>query len=39
MKLKWDSQNYWGFGLYPSPGVLKTREHNVKETGSVSVLR
>jgi hypothetical protein len=33
------SQNYWGFGLCPSSCILKTREHTVSETGSVSVLR
>jgi hypothetical protein len=27
------------FGLCPSSGILKTREHNVLETGPVSVLR
>jgi hypothetical protein len=26
-----------GFGLCPSYGILKTREHNVSETESVSV--
>jgi hypothetical protein len=30
-------QNYWVFGLCPS-GILKTRKHNVSETGSVSLL-
>jgi hypothetical protein len=25
-----------GFGLCPSSGILKTREHNVSETGSAS---
>jgi hypothetical protein len=33
------TQNDWVFGLCPSPGILKTREHNVSENGSVSVLR
>jgi hypothetical protein len=34
------TQNYEVFGLCPSPGVLKnTREQNVSETESVSVLR
>jgi hypothetical protein len=28
-----------GFGLIPSSGILGTREHDVSETGSVSVLR
>jgi hypothetical protein len=27
------------FGLYPSSGMYKTKNHNVSETGSVSVLR
>jgi hypothetical protein len=30
-------QNYWVFGLYPLSDIPKTREHNVSETGSVSV--
>jgi hypothetical protein len=32
-------QDYWIFGPYPSPDILKTREHNVSETGSVLFLR
>jgi hypothetical protein len=32
-------QNYWGFGLFPSSGILGTSKHDVSETGSVSVLR
>jgi hypothetical protein len=32
-------QNYWGFGLFPSSGILGTRKHDVSETASVSVLR
>jgi hypothetical protein len=32
------TQNYWVFGPRPSSGILKTRKHNVSETGSVSVL-
>jgi hypothetical protein len=28
-----------GFGLCPTSGILKTRKHNVSETGSVSVFR
>jgi hypothetical protein len=33
-------RNYWAYGLCPSSGVQKqeTEEHNVSETGSVSVL-
>jgi hypothetical protein len=31
-----NTQNYWGFGLFRSSGILETREHNVSETGSVS---
>jgi hypothetical protein len=34
-----NTQNYCGFGLCPSFGILKTRENDVSETGSVSVLR
>jgi hypothetical protein len=29
--------NYLVFGLCPSSDILKTRKHNVPETGSVSV--
>jgi hypothetical protein len=32
-------QNYWAPGLCPSSSILETREHNVSETGCVSVLR
>jgi hypothetical protein len=33
-------QSYWAcFGLYPSSCTWKTKDHNVSETGSVSVLR
>jgi hypothetical protein len=33
-------QNYWAyFGLYPSSAMWKIKDHNVSETGSVSVLR
>jgi hypothetical protein len=35
-------QNYWGFGLGPSSGFnnyKKKNNHDVSETGSVSVLR
>jgi hypothetical protein len=32
-------QNYRVFALFPSSGILGTREHDVSETGSVSVLR
>jgi hypothetical protein len=28
-------QNYWVFGLYPSSGILGTREHDVSETDPV----
>jgi hypothetical protein len=34
-----NTQNYWVFGLFPSSGIIGTREHNISETGSVSVLR
>jgi hypothetical protein len=27
------NQNYWGFGLSPSSGILGNRKHNVSETG------
>jgi hypothetical protein len=32
-------QNYWVSGLCPSSSIPKAKEHNVSETGSVSVLR
>jgi hypothetical protein len=33
-------QSYWAcFGLYPSSCMWKTKDHNVSETGSLSVLR
>jgi hypothetical protein len=32
-------QNYWVFGLLPSSDVLKLREHNVTESGPISILR
>jgi hypothetical protein len=33
-------QSYWAYlRLYPSSGMWKTKDHNVSETGSVSVLR
>jgi hypothetical protein len=35
----YDTQNYWGFGLCPLSGILEIKEHNVSETGPVSVLR
>jgi hypothetical protein len=31
--------DYWAFVLHPSSSILKTREHNVSKTGSVSILR
>jgi hypothetical protein len=34
-----NTENYWAFGLCPSSDILETREHNVLETGSLSVLR
>jgi hypothetical protein len=37
-KVSMKSQNYWGFGLSPTSGIPKNREH-VLENGSVSVLR
>jgi hypothetical protein len=35
----YNSQNYWGFVLCPSSGILETRKHNVSDTGYLSVLR
>jgi hypothetical protein len=39
LAMVYNIQNYWVSGLRPSSGNLKTIEHNVKEIGSVSVLR
>jgi hypothetical protein len=33
----YNTQNYWVFGLCPLSVVLKSREHNVSETGFVGV--
>jgi hypothetical protein len=33
------AQNYWVFGLCPSSGILENREHEVSDTGTVSVLK
>jgi hypothetical protein len=38
-KYQVSTQNYWGFGLLPSSGILGTRKYDVSETGCVSVLR
>jgi hypothetical protein len=35
----YNTQNYWVLGLCPLSGILKTKEHNLLENGSVSVLR
>jgi hypothetical protein len=32
------THNYWVSGLCPSSGVLKSKEHNISESGSVSNL-
>jgi hypothetical protein len=30
----YNAQDYWDFGLYPLPGILRnTKEHSVLETG------
>jgi hypothetical protein len=29
----YNTQNYWGFGLFLSSGILETRKHDVSETG------
>jgi hypothetical protein len=28
----YNTQDYWGFGLCPSSGILEARKHNVSET-------
>jgi hypothetical protein len=33
--MKYNTQNYWVFGLCPWFGILETRKHNVSETGSI----
>jgi hypothetical protein len=35
----YNTQGYWGFLTFPSSSILETRNHDVSETGSVSVLR
>jgi hypothetical protein len=30
-----NTQNYWGFGLFPSSGILENRKHEVPESGPV----
>jgi hypothetical protein len=35
----YNTYNYRVFGLCPSSDIVKTREHNVSETGSVYVIR
>jgi hypothetical protein len=32
----YNPQHYWVFRLRPSSGILKTRKHNISETGSIS---
>jgi hypothetical protein len=39
LTMVYNTQNYWVFGLCPLSAVLKTREHNISETGSISLLR
>jgi hypothetical protein len=37
--MMYDTQDYWDFGLCPRSGILQNiKEHNVSETGSVSIL-
>jgi hypothetical protein len=36
--MAYDIQIYWGSGLCPSSGIKKL-EHDIAETGSVSILR
>jgi hypothetical protein len=39
LTMVYNTQNYWGFGLCPSSGILEAIKHNISEIGSVSVLR
>jgi hypothetical protein len=39
LTMVYNTENYRVFGLCPSSGILKAREHNVSETGIVSVQR
>jgi hypothetical protein len=32
----YNTQNYWGFGLCASSGILKTRKHNDSESDPIS---
>jgi hypothetical protein len=40
LTMVYNTENYWGFGLYPSSGFnnnyKKKKKHDVAETGSVS---
>jgi hypothetical protein len=38
-KQHYKTQNYWDFGHFSSSDILENRNHDVLETGSVSVLR
>jgi hypothetical protein len=33
------TQDYWVFWTFPLSGILETRNHDVSETGSLSVVR
>jgi hypothetical protein len=33
LRMVHNTQNYWGFNVCPSSGILKTKKHNVAETG------
>jgi hypothetical protein len=37
LAMMYSTQNYLGFGLFPSSGVLGSK-HDISETGSVSIL-
>jgi hypothetical protein len=40
LTMVYNTQDYWVSGLCPSPRIVRNaKEHNVSETGSVSVLR
>jgi hypothetical protein len=39
LTMVYNTENYWGFGLCPSSGILEIRKQNVLETAFHAVLR
>jgi hypothetical protein len=38
LAMVYNTQHYWVFRLCPSSDILRTRDHNITETGFVSIL-